>query len=79
MKVTQTKVAALKGFKKDHKHSQDPVAGHPPRPVADGKVVPKTSLANFMTGLLIRSHHRGWKTEGTVWRPIRVGNGPWGD
>ena len=79
MKVTQTKVAALEGFKKDHKRTSDPVAGHPPRPVADRKVVTKTSLANLMTRLLIRKHHRGWNTEGTGWRPIKMGNRPWRD
>ena len=51
LKATQGNVAALKGFKKDHKRILDPVAGPPLRPAEDGKVGPNNPLSDLMTWL----------------------------
>ena len=52
MTVKHSNVANMKGLRKDHKLTPDPVKGPPLRAVVDGKVGPNAPLANLMARVL---------------------------
>ena len=50
--VKHSNVAHLRGLRKDHKTSQDPVSGPPLRPLCNGNIGPNAPLGNLMARLL---------------------------